>query len=97
MLCFPKTEIHRLKEIGGGVRAELDSVDGSPCNGITDDALDARIEIRAASMTPLREIKNSEGFSSSDSTTVEFGLGKAARVELMDFHIVKTRGLGKSS
>lgn len=48
------------------------------------DALGARLELEAGGMLQVREVANGEGFGSSSSPTVEFGLGPARRVDRLE-------------
>lgn len=45
------------------------------------DALDTLVVVSAGGRRQMREVKNGEGFGSSNSPTVEFGLGRASVVE----------------
>jgi hypothetical protein len=47
-------------------------------------AIDAKLILRAGDLKLLREVKNGEGFGSSNSPTVEFGLGKYDVVESLE-------------
>jgi len=48
------------------------------------DALDTRLIVRAGRLQLLREVHNGEGFGSSSSPTVEFGLGDARSIERLE-------------
>ena len=50
------------------------------------DALDARVVVTAGELLVMREKKNGEGFGSSSSPTLEFGLGENERVDRMEVH-----------
>ena len=48
------------------------------------DALDTRIYVTAGGRTLMREKHNGEGFGSSNSPPVEFGLGRAAKIDRIE-------------
>ena len=48
------------------------------------DALDTRIYVTAGGRTLMREKHNGEGFGSSNSPPVEFGLGEAAKIDRIE-------------
>jgi tetratricopeptide (TPR) repeat protein len=50
------------------------------------DALDAKLIVRAGKLRLLREVHNGEGFGSSNTPTVEFGLGRAERIDRLEVH-----------
>ncbi|MEM7245156.1 MAG: FG-GAP-like repeat-containing protein [Acidobacteriota bacterium] len=50
------------------------------------DAIDARLLVEAGGRRFLREVKAGEGFGSSSSPTVEFGLGRIAKVDRLRIH-----------
>lgn len=54
---------------------------GDPSNR---DAVGTSVTVTAGGMTQLRQVKGGRGFGSSDSPTVEFGLGKAKTVERVE-------------
>jgi tetratricopeptide (TPR) repeat protein len=48
--------------------------------------VDAKLVLEAGGLRLLREVKNGEGFGSSNSPTVEFGLGRSARIDRLEIH-----------
>jgi len=54
---------------------------GDPSNR---DAVGTSLTVTAGGMTQLRQVKGGRGFGSSDSPTVEFGLGKSKTVERLE-------------
>jgi hypothetical protein len=53
---------------------------------VNRDAVGARLTVLAGDLQMLRCVQNGEGFGSSNSATVEFGLGKHAKVEHLEVH-----------
>jgi tetratricopeptide (TPR) repeat protein len=48
------------------------------------EALDTKLFVRAGELQYLREVHNGEGFGSSNSPTVELGLGRARKVDRLE-------------
>jgi hypothetical protein len=48
------------------------------------DALDTKLIVRAGDLRILREVHNGEGFGSSNTPTVEVGIGQAREIDLLE-------------
>lgn len=59
--------------------SDADAGEDDPPHRTARDAIGARVTIRAGNQLVLRELKNGEGFGSTNSRALHFGLGKATQ------------------
>jgi enediyne biosynthesis protein E4 len=72
--------LYHNKTTGAGHWIELKLV-GTRSNR---DAIGARVTVKAGGLTMIREVNGGNGYASQSSTRLQFGLGKATRVEELE-------------